>query len=429
MMKALETPEPRGTSAPSLDGVAFFLLMAVAAFLGRENPRFVHPQILWSFLGLLAFNLANFAWLSRRMPDERRAPLSITANILLVSLIVRYSGGAQSYFWVMYLQPIFTACLSLRRKGTAAALGAVLLILGFFHAGAWSRLIWAETLAMLSKMFTLLISALVTMRAASSERRALRLLSQEQERAALERQRMREQVQHMDRLATLGTLLAGIAHELNRPLSAILGYAEFGLADGSKSEKAAQALQRIDGAARRCTQTLQDMLAFARNQKSERKPTDVNALLHECLGLKRFDWVTGNIRSEERYAAGLPLLSLSGSEIQQVVFNLITNAEQAIRSKPEGAGLIRLSTQADAGVVRVTVEDDGPGIPAEAQEKIWEPFFTTKPAGTGTGLGLSISRRIIEEHGGKLSVTSAPGRGASFTIELPVARGTASSGS
>jgi len=415
----------RQASAPPLDGAAFFLLMAVAAFLGRENPRFVRPGILWSFFALLAFNLANFAWLPRRMPERRRAPLSLAANILLISLIIRYSGGPQSYFWVMYLQPIFSACLSLERVGIAAAMAAILLALGAFHAVSPFRFNWAEALAMLSKMFTLLISALVTMRVASNERRALRLLSQEQEQAALERARMREQVQHMDRLATLGTLLASIAHEINRPLGTILGYAESALADESKSARAAQALDSIQSAARRCTRTIQDMLAFARSQKSERKPTDVNALLRECLQLKRYDWVTDSIRSEESYAPGLPLLTLSGPEIQQVVFNLLTNAEQAIRSKPDGAGLIRLSSRMDPGFVRVTVEDDGPGIPAEALDKIWEPFFTTKPAGTGTGLGLSISRRIISEHGGKLSVSSAPGRGAAFTIELPAPPGAA----
>ncbi|MBI5244152.1 MAG: response regulator [Elusimicrobia bacterium] len=394
--------------------------MAIAAFLGRENPRFIHPQILWSFLGLLAFNLLNFAWLTRRLSAERRIPLAIVSNILLISLILRYSGGAHSYFWVIYLQPIFAACLSLKRKGILATAGATLVVLGAFYANALARLIWPDILELLIKAFTLLISAGVTMRMAFNERRALLLLQAEQARAALERQQAREQVQHMDRLATLGTLSAGIAHELNSPLATILGFAQCALLEDPKPQSLADSLKRIESGALRCKQTIQGLLAFARRQKNERRPAEVNALLHECVGIKKFDWIAGNIRTEELYSPDLPLLPLCGPEFQQVIFNLITNAEQAIRSKPEAKGLIRIRTESDPEHLRIFIEDDGPGIRPELQERIFEPFFTTKPAGKGTGLGLSISRQIIQDQGGKLSLSSAQGQGATFLIEFPV---------
>ncbi|HAH07888.1 MAG TPA: hypothetical protein DCM05_15420 [Elusimicrobia bacterium] len=402
-----------------IDGIAFSLVMAVAAFLGRENPRFVHPHILWCFLALLSFNLLNFAWLFGRLEPGRRIPLVLAVNVLLITMVVFYSGGPQSYFWVMFLLPIFTACLALSRRGIWATTAGALLALAVFHWGALAHHLWAEVLELLTKAATLAVSAVVLMRVSFDDRSAREKLEEERKSSDEERRKLREQLQHMDRLATMGTLSASIAHELNSPLATILGFAQVGLSGSIDQDKIVHALHRIEEGALRCKRTIQGILAFSRGAKAERAPVDVNALLHECLELKRFEWISGHIRTEETYEQGLPLVPLSGPEFQQVVFNLLTNAEQAIRSHGEGRGRIRLKSELAGGRLRVLVSDDGPGIPPEVLDRIWEPFFTTKPVGTGTGLGLGISKQIIEDQGGRLCVRSEPGRGASFIIDLP----------
>ncbi|MFA6092642.1 MAG: hybrid sensor histidine kinase/response regulator [Elusimicrobiota bacterium] len=406
---------PPGATA---DSVVFSVMMAIAAYLGRENPDFTYPEILYSFLTLLLFNLLNFSFLSKRLPYRQRAPSSVAVNIFFITLAVSFSGGHSSNFWVMYLLPIFTACLAFDLRGILWATASILLVLlGFHHASLRERQ-WIDLLALLIKATTLLAAAGVTMRVASNERSARKRLSEEQDRAEQERRQSREQLQHMDRLATLGTLSASIAHELNSPLATILGFAQMGLSSSAGPAQLRQSLERIEHGARRCRQTIQDMLSFARISKSERTLTDLSALVRECVELKKFDWILSPVKVEARYAAGLPKLALSGPEIQQVLFNLINNAEHAVLARPEG-GRILVSTEGDAEHLRVSIEDNGPGIPAQLLERIWEPFFTTKSAGKGTGLGLSIVKRIMEEQGGRITVRSAPEQGACFTLEFP----------
>lgn len=244
------------------------------------------------------------------------------------------------------------------------------------------------------------------------------ILRRELERGQKERTQMREKLQHIDRLATLGTLSAGIAHELNGPLASILGFAEAGLEENPEPEQA-HILQQVEKNAKRCRDIIQNTLSFARSRGAAREPADLNALVRQCVDLKRHDWHGGGVTIEEAYAAGLPPAPMSGPEIQQIVFNLLTNAEQSIRASG-AAGVIRVSTSVEDGRVVAAVQDDGPGISGEAMPRIWEPFFTTKPAGQGTGLGLSISKRIAESHRGRLRVDSKAGRTV-FSLELPTA--------
>ncbi|MFA6028355.1 MAG: ATP-binding protein [Elusimicrobiota bacterium] len=400
------------------DSVAFTLMMGIAAYLGRENPDFVYPHILWAFLALLAFNLLNFGLLARRLPPERRQAVAVGANTLLIAAILYYSGGHVSYFWVMFLLPIFSACLAFRERGILWTTGAALALLLLFHAESLRFRIWVEVLSMVVKMLTLLAAAGVTMRVAAGERRAVHRLAEEQERAERERREAREKLQHMDRLATLGTLSASIAHELKSPLASVLGFAQVGLGGPDDAPRLRRALERVEEGALRCRRTLQDMLAFARSQKSGKGACDLNALILECIELKRCDMVLSPVRIEETLAADLPAVELAGPEFQQVLFNLLGNADQALREK--GGGLIRVRTSREDGRVRVVVQDDGPGIPPEAADKVWEPFYTTKPAGQGTGLGLSISRQIVEDHGGTIRLDAPPEGGARFTIEFPL---------
>jgi signal transduction histidine kinase len=403
-----------------IDGVVFALIMVVAAFLGRENPRFVYPEVLYCFLGLLALNLANFSALPRLMAQPRRSAVVVASNIILLTLVLRYSGGPESYFWVLYLLPVFNGCLAFGRRGVLATVAAALLPLLVFYAETLPRLGWGGAIELLVKATIITASAIVVLRVADREREARARLEEERRRSEVERVQAREKLQRMDRLATLGTLIAGVAHELKSPLAAIQGFAELTHDEEFPPAETQRMFRRIEERAQRCEQIIQDMLAFSRQKTGARKLCDVNALIRECLALKEHDWVLEMIHVEQDQAADLPRTLLSGAEFQQVIFNLLTNAHQAIRAAGRTDGRIRLSTRLEAAEIVVNVEDNGPGIPGEIAGRIWEPFFTTKPEDEGTGLGLAICRRIVESHGGTLTLQSGRGEGAAFIIRLPV---------
>ncbi|MCX5794174.1 MAG: ATP-binding protein [Elusimicrobia bacterium] len=403
-----------------VEGVVFALIMAVAAFLGRENPRFVYPEVLYCLLALLAFNLVNFSALPRLLPQPRRSVLVVASNILLLTLVLHYSGGAQSYFWVLYLLPVFNACLAFGRRGVLATIAAALAPLLVFYLGTLSRLGWGGAIELLVKAAIITASAAVVMQVAGREREARARLEEERRRSETERVQAREQLQHMDRLATLGTLIAGVAHELKSPMAGILGYAELAHGRELPPAEAKRIFGRIAERARNCEQVIQDMLAFARQKTGARKACDINALIRECVALKEHDWFMDRLAVDAELSADLPRTELSGAEFQQVIFNLLTNAHQAIRAARRADGRIRLSTRREDGEILVRVEDNGPGIPADIAERIWEPFFTTKPEGEGTGLGLAICRRIVDSLGGSLTLQSGRGEGAAFLIRLPI---------
>ncbi len=400
--------------------IAFLAFMVLVAALGNQNPSFQYPQILWSFLGLLVFNLANLALWDKFLPPKRSALISIAANNLLIASIIHSSGGRDSYFWVLFLLPIFTACLFLTRRGAlgAAWLEAAMLGLLYLPGLAWEGAVPAF-LEWAVKSATLLICGLVTLKAVHGEREARRALEEEQAKAEAEKREMSQRLAHADRLATVGTLVASLAHEISNPLTAILGIAEIHKSGVGRPEDMRKDLEVVGGAAQRCRQVLQDLLAFSRKKTPEPEPCDVNGLLRQCLALKKYDWVHHKIAVTEDYAEGLPRLKLVATQFQQVVYNLLINSQQAMASAKKG-GRIWVRTQQVGECARISIEDDGPGISAELLGRIFEPFFTTKPMGIGTGLGLSISKQLVEGMGGSLAARSTLGRGASFTIEIPL---------
>ncbi|MFH2204618.1 MAG: ATP-binding protein [Elusimicrobiota bacterium] len=407
----------------SIDGVIFGLIMVLAAFLGRENPYFVYPNILWCFLVFLAFNLLNFSLLTRLMDDQRRMLLSIGANILFVSAAVHYSGGRQSYFWVMYLLPVFHACIAFTRGGVLVITASIIMLLGLLHVGTVPELDLTVMFEFLVKAATVLLSALVVRRTVLGEREANKRLAEGQRTMAQERETARTTLQHMDRLATLGTLTASVAHEINSPLTSILGFAQISMDVRASDEIKKDALRRIESSANRCKKIIQDMLRFSRKEKSERRPADINELIKECVELKRHDWLTDTLHVHEDYDEDLPQVSLLGAEFQQVIFNLLTNAQHAIRDARREDGRIEVRTAGEEEWVTVAISDNGPGIPEKISKKIWEPFFTTKSDNKGTGLGLSISRKIVEAQGGEIAVDTRPGEGAVFTLRFPLEDG------
>ena len=222
-----------------------------------------------------------------------------------------------------------------------------------------------------------------------------------------------------EKLSAVGEFVAGVAHELNNPLAAVMGFAEL-LKNSDTDEKNRRHLEQIFKSAQRCQKIVQSLLSFARRQQPERKPVQANKLIEEVLEMVAYPLRTSNVKVITHLQSKLPLIMADGHQIQQVVLNVINNARQAIEAH-QGSGRITITTSHAHGAnkIRIAFHDNGPGIPAENLRRIFDPFFTTKGVGKGTGLGLSLCYGIIHEHGGGILAESRPGEGATFTIELP----------
>jgi two-component system NtrC family sensor kinase len=223
-----------------------------------------------------------------------------------------------------------------------------------------------------------------------------------------------------EKLADMGTLLAGVAHELNNPLTVVTGYSSIlrqTLGDGPSRER----IDRIASAAERCVRIVRNFLALARQHPLERQLVRPNQIVREAVELLAYPLRVDNVEVRLDLADDLPTLWADPHQLHQVVVNLVTNAHHAMHGGT-AARRLTIRTRFDAAAARVSLEvcDTGPGIPAEVLGRIFEPFFTTKPVGQGTGLGLSLCQGIVEGHGGTIRAGSTLGEGAVFTIELPV---------
>jgi two-component system NtrC family sensor kinase len=228
------------------------------------------------------------------------------------------------------------------------------------------------------------------------------------------------QLSQAEKLAALGQTMSGVAHELNNPLATILSWAER-LAEKSLDEGTRRGVDVILGEADRAARIVRNLLTFARKRQSTRTMIDVNQVVTQTLALRAYEHTLTNITSVTALASGLPQVFADAHQIQQVLLNLIINAEQAVlAASGRGSLVIRTWHNVDDDSVALEVSDDGPGVPAEMRTKIFDPFFTTKEVGKGTGLGLTVAYAIVQEHGGHIRVESQPGRGASFVVELPV---------
>lgn len=233
-----------------------------------------------------------------------------------------------------------------------------------------------------------------------------------------ERKKMEEQLIVTDRLASIGELASGIAHELNNPLTGIIGFSEL-LLNKDIPEDVREDLQIINREAKRTSQVVKNLLTFAHKHETTKQLVDINKAVKSVLDLRAYEQKVNNIAIITNFDPGLPEITADSFRLQQVFVNIIINAEYFM-VQSHGRGTLTITTERRGDAIRASFANDGPGIKKEHLRHLFDPFFTTKEVGKGTGLGLSICHGIVTEHGGQIHAESEPGKGATFIVELPI---------
>lgn len=227
-----------------------------------------------------------------------------------------------------------------------------------------------------------------------------------------------DQLVQTEKLSAIGKFVAGVAHELNNPLTGVIGFSEM-LQDTGINEHQQNYLNRIIDSAERCHKIVQSLLSFSRVRRPERTSVNINQLIEATVEIFKYELPVSNIEVTSDFASNLPALLIDPHQIQLVFLNILNNARQAIESQ-QTSGAIHITTELVEGHVRISFRDNGPGIPNENLSQIFDPFFTTKSVGEGTGLGLSLSYGIIREHDGTITAKNNKDKGVTFIIDLHV---------
>jgi PAS domain S-box-containing protein len=241
----------------------------------------------------------------------------------------------------------------------------------------------------------------------------------ERKKAEEERKQLEQKAQFASRLASVGELASGVAHEINNPLTGVIGYAHLLLARKDISRDVRRDLEIINEGAQRVAGIVKKLLTFARQAKPEQRYVDINELIRNTLDLRAYELAASNIKVSLQLTRDMPMTIADPGQLQQVFLNLVINAETEMKLAYD-RGRLSIKTEKVKSTLRITFKDTGPGIARENLETIFDPFFTTREVGQGTGLGLSVCHGIVTEHKGRIWAESEPGKGAAFIVELPI---------
>ncbi len=238
-----------------------------------------------------------------------------------------------------------------------------------------------------------------------------------------EMRKLQEQLFQAEKLSATGGLIAGVAHELNNPLTGVIGYSELLMKDINLTEKAAQRIKIIYEQSNRCKNIISNLLKFARKYNASKSEVSINEIIDSTLALNLYEMESGGIKVIKDLKRDIPKVFGDMNHLQSVILNLTQNAHHSLLEKKEGERILKIKSDYIDDKIIIKVSDTGTGITEENIKKIFDPFFTTKEVGKGTGLGLSISHGIIKDHGGNIAVKSNNGEGTTFIVELPALSG------
>jgi len=404
---------PRVLALPLLRWLAVMagLVWILLAPSAHEGWRPVRGAMLGFLLYSVALTYALWRWPSRML---RLSMVVLATDLAFALLLIRLTGGAPS---ILFLALLLIAGLQSYYYGMARGVAVALAAAAAYVAVVWPTITEAEWANIAVRLAVLLGTAAgVGVLGQVEERERLEVVALTAEHVALE-----QGARQSEKLAALGTMAAGLAHELNNPIGVISSRIEIMLLDVEGQAihgKLAEDLRVLHRHAQRVARIAQGLLSFSRQSSGLRGPVDLNHLVEETLLLVERPIAKQGVTVTRRLAPNLPPLWGDGNTLQQVVLNLLTNARDAV----DRDGEITVETSRAAGepdAVRLLVRDTGPGIPPEALPRIFDPFFTTKAE--GTGLGLSISYGIVRDHHGTVDVESRPGEGTTFILTFPVA--------
>jgi signal transduction histidine kinase len=391
----------------------FCVFMAALAFLGKDNPDLEYPAILHLFGVLMALNLLAGIALRRR-PD---APLISTGFILAncgtITAILAHSGGAASNLWVLYFLPIFTVCLLLGPRETAAITVGVVAFNAAFTLreaqGSWS----VAAFEILLKSGFFLFTALIASRLVAKDRRTHAELRAESRRA----EHLTTRLEGAAALSNVALVSAGVAHDLRNAFMVISGFTDSILGDESLSQAARDGLERVQRMAKLGGEMSNQLARQGADAKFELSPDDLAAIAKSVTSLVHNAFLAKNARlivtpSDESCA-----IQASRAHLQRLFLNLFLNALSVSKS----GGQVRLTTRREDGFAVATVEDEGPGFAPDLLPKLFGAYETTRASQGGTGLGLNLCARIAKEHGGTLTAGNRDGGGACMTLRLPLA--------
>ncbi|HBE88898.1 MAG TPA: hypothetical protein DDW67_07120 [Elusimicrobia bacterium] len=394
----------------------FLVFMLAIAFFMRGNPRIVYPDILHLFLLLMISNLL-FNWFAPRL-GRREAwlvELVLLLNMLIITGIVRFSGGSESYFWVLYLLPLFAAALAVKLFDVVSSLLFCSLAVIYFSKPlqAWDI---TEAFGVTVKLSIFVLSAAVLYRTALSKLRAdehLLVKKMEAERLARELSESRTNLV-MDSSATeVGRMVSGVLHDLGNPLSVIMLSAEV---MSVEEERDQGNVDRILRAARYAKAMLSNAMGIVRGREYVFEKSDFRDAALKALALVDFQARRKNVAINPAIPEDLPGAVTSKVHIERVFMNLLSNA---LSFSPEGSSVV-LRVEAAGQRIISLVEDSGPGFPEEMIKKGVRAFTTTRKEQGGTGLGLFVADEIVRRHGGELFISNAPGGGGRVIFEIPL---------
>jgi len=407
--------------------ISMFFIWFITVFTEQKSRLIFKLTVAWYLVILLASFLVN--------PE-----LSLTAsrpaikhiNFLDISAITYYEGEAGLVYLlemvsmgVLYVYLLILALRYYRKSRSRVFLTVIISLFIFFFGVTNDILVGLQVYSfiylseymyffIIMAMAYTLLSKFVSVQTAFEELNStLELKVQERTNALKESQ---DKSIQSAKMAAVGTLASGVAHEINNPLTVILGFAQFLMKQVKKDSLFYAPLEAIERESERCKKLVQSLLIYSRASKFNKEIININKSIEDSLLLIEVRTKINNITIERDLEQNLPEIIVDNNQIQQIIINLCNNAADAM---PQG-GIIRVGSRQKTEYLEIIISDTGTGIPKENIDKIFNPFFTTKEVGKGTGLGLSLCYEIIQKHKGNITVKSETGKGTSFTIMLPL---------